>query len=526
MADQLPADHPVPAQIALQNASAALDARRAHELPYQAARRHVMTEDTNRDEVGNPTPGALAVDPVLLKRNFSGQIILPGDRSYDASRSVWNAMVDRRPALIARCVTVDDVSTAVRFARDAGLEIGIRCGGHSVSGLAVSDGGLMVDLSLMGSVHVDVERRRAYVQGGALLGALDRATQPYGLATTAGNVSHTGVGGLTLGGGMGWLARQYGLACDNVRAIQLVTADGEVVRANESENADLFWGLRGGGGNFGIATEFEFELHYVGTQALLVECFYHPEHAAPALRRWRDLIPAAPRQATLTAWVGTTGDVPFLSPELHRRPLVSVGFVWVGDPAEGRQLVAPLRDPGPSVAQRVTELSYLNLQSMDDDELEAPALRRYWKGHYLRELSDDALEAFVMRGAKDFTDADHQMLPYANLQTYGGAIGDVPDSATAFSHRDALVEFVATARWTDPREDEDRIAAARRYGAAVEPYTSGAYVNSLSDEGQTGVRRAYSTDKLARLTALKNRYDPDNVFHLNHNIKPTHGSGV
>jgi FAD/FMN-containing dehydrogenase len=484
-----------------------------------------MIEDTDREEEDNASAGVLLVDPAPLQRSFSGQIIRPGDAAYEVTRRVWNAMVDRQPALIARCATVSDVSTAVRFARDVDLEIGVRCGGHSVSGLAVPDGGLMLDLSLMGSVHVDVERRRAYVQGGALLGALDRATQPYGLATTAGNVSHTGVGGLTLGGGMGWLARQYGLACDNVRAIQLVTADGAVIRATDSETADLFWGLRGGGGNFGIATEFEFELHHVGTRALLVEYYYHPEHAAPALRGWRDLIPAAPRQATPTAWVGTTGDWSFLSPELRGRPLVNAGFVWVGDPAEGRRLLTSFHDLGPAVAQRVTELPYLNLQSMDDDDLEAPALRRYWKGHYLRELSDDAIDAFLTRGAKAATDANHQMLPYANLQVYRGAISDMPDAATAFSHRDALVEFVATSRWTDPREDEERIAAARRYGAAVEPYTSGAYVNSLSDEGQTGVRRAYSAEKLARLTELKNRYDPDNVFHLNHNIKPTRSSG-
>jgi FAD/FMN-containing dehydrogenase len=479
-----------------------------------------MARQTNHDALSSAARSAPTVDAAPLQENLAGQVVQPGDRSYDATRRVWNAMVDKRPGLIARCATVDDVAAAVRFARAADLEIGVRCGGHSVSGLSVPDGGLMIDLRLMGSVHVDVGKRRARVQGGALLGALDRATQPHGLATTAGNVSHTGVGGLTLGGGMGWLARRYGLSCDNIRTIQLVTASGDVISASDSENADLFWGLRGGGGNFGVATEFEFELHDVGTQALVVECYYPPDNAASALRGWRDLILATPRQATLTAWVGTTGDWAFLPPHLQGKPLASVGYVWIGDPEQGQRLLPPIRKLGLPVAERIAELPYVNLQSMDDDDLEAPAFRRYWKGHYLRELPDEAIDAFLARGATDSGHVDHHRLPYANLQTYGGAISDVPDSATAFSHRDALVEFVATSRWTDPQEDDERIALARRYGAAVEPYASGAYVNSLSDEGVIGVRRAYSAEKLAALTVLKNRYDPDNVFHLNHNIKP------
>jgi FAD/FMN-containing dehydrogenase len=456
-------------------------------------------------------------DTTPLRDRFAGDIILPGDPSYHAARQVWNAMVDHRPALIARCRTVADVSAAVRFARENDVEIGVRCGGHSVTGLSVPDGGLMIDLTPMNSVRVDPDRRRADVQGGALLGNLDRATQQFGLATTAGNVSHTGVGGLTLGGGMGWLARRFGLTCDNVTAIQMVTAEGEVLRAGDSENADLFWGLRGGGGNFGVATEFEFQLHDISTRAFGAEFYYEPDTAAAVLRGWRDLIAQVPREATLTAWVGTTGEWAFLPPELHNRPLASVGYVWVGDPPDGRRLLPMLRDLGVPIAQRVADLTYLQLQTIEDDDVEAPALRRYWKGHYLRELTDAALDVFLSRGADG---DDHRLLPYAGFQTYGGAISDVDDSATAFSHRDVLVEFVAAARWTDPAEDEVRIAAARRYGAAMEPYASGAYVNSLADEGQAGVRRAYSPAKLARLTALKNQYDPDNVFHLNHNIRP------
>ena len=448
-------------------------------------------------------------------------IVLPGDDGYDTQRSVWNAMVDRRPAVIARCAGRDDVAAAVRLGRARGLEIGVRCGGHSILGLPLTDGGLLIDLTPMDAVRVDPEGRRAWVQGGALLGALDRATQPYGLATTAGNVSHTGVGGLTLGGGMGWLAREYGLSCDNVTSFEMVTADGDVLRADAKENADLFWGLRGGGGNFGVVTEFEFRLHQVGTRSLLVDLYFLPEDAGAALRGWRDLIGVAPRRATLTAWVGTAGDWSHLPPALRGRPLVGVGYVWVGDPDEGRRLLPALRGLGSPVAERVEELSYLDLQTMDDSA-EGHRHRRYWKGHYFSEFPDDAVRAFLARGADGaLTNDEARYLPAASLQSYGGAIADVVDDETAFSHRDTLVEFVAAARWTDPAEDAERMAAARRYGASLEPFAAGAYVNTLTDEGEQGVRRAYPKDKLVRLTALKDRYDPANVFHLNHNIPPT-----
>ena len=454
-----------------------------------------------------------------LRRGFQGQVLLPDQDGYHTARRVWNAMVDRRPAIIARCKSPADVAAAVRFGRALGLEIGVRCGGHSVLGLSVPDGGLMLDLSLLGGVRVDPGRRRAWVGGGALLGDLDRAAQAYGLATTAGNVSHTGVGGLTLGGGMGWLARRFGLACDNVARFQLVTADGELLYASEQKQPDLFWGLRGGGGNFGVVTEFEFDLHQVGTAALLVDLFHMPEDAPAALRRWRELIADAPREATFTAWVGTTGETSSLPPELHGRPLASVGYVWVGHPDQGRKLLPALRDATPPpVAERVQELTYLELQTMDDEAHRHGLLRRYWKGHYLRDLDDGAIRAFLSRGGEG---GDPMLLPSGSLQSYGGAIAAVGDAETAFGHRDALVEFVAVAGWTDPAQDQARMAAARRYGAAVEPFASGVYVNDLTDEGQAGIRRAYGAGTLARLAALKDRYDPGNLFHLNHNIRPT-----
>ena len=438
-----------------------------------------------------------------LAKTLDGEVLAPGDPGYDTARAVWNAMVDRRPRLIARCRTVADVRAAVRAARDLGLEIGVRCGGHSVVGLGIPDDGLMIDLTPMGHVRVDPIQKRAWVQGGALLGALDRATQAHGLATTAGNVSHTGVGGLTLGGGMGWLARQYGLSCDNVVAFEMVTADGDVVRASQTENADLYWGLRGGGGNFGVVTEFEFRLHEVGTTARITELSFPIDAAGSVLRTWRDLSAEAPRQATFTAGLPSDQNV------------VAVGFVWVGHPAAG-QAVPSMKALGTPLTERVVELSYVDLQRIDDTP-QGHSLRRYWKGHYLRELSEDAIEALL----QSRREPPGGGLPNIGLQAYGGAIAEVPEQDTAFAFRDTSFEYVAASRWTDPAEDDRRIALARRTAAALDAFARGQYVNTLSDEGAAGVRRAYPPEKLARLTALKDKYDPQNVFHLNNNIRPS-----
>ena len=439
----------------------------------------------------------------IRRSHFDGQVLTPGTRGYDSARSVWNEMIDHRPKLIARCASVDDVVTAVRAARECDLEIGVRCGGHNIAGLAVPHGGLMIDLTALGRVTVDPVTRRARVQGGAMLGALDRATQPFGLATTAGNVSHTGVGGLTLGGGMGWLARQHGLTCDNVVSYTVVTADGDVVYTSADEHPELFWALRGGGGNFGIVVEFEFRLHPVGTRALVVELTFPLDRAAAALRGWRDLAEEAARQATPTAEI--SGDT------------VTLGFVWVGDPEAGRTMLPALRSVGVPDGEVVRELSYTELQTRDDS-IEGHAYRRYWKGHYLPELSDGAIGALVDRDPADAT------LPGVSLQAYGGAIADVDDDATAFSHRSTRFEYVAAVKWSDPGEDGLQMGAARQAAAKLDPFAVGAYVNTLSDEGASGVRRAYSEAKRARLTAVKDAYDPDNVFHLNHNIAPTgHG---
>jgi FAD/FMN-containing dehydrogenase len=459
-------------------------------------------------------------DLIRLNSKVQGGVMLPGDDGYDSARALWNAMVDRRPAAVVRCTSSADVAAAIDFARSNDLEIGVRCGGHSVLGISVPDGGMLIDLSGLRSVRVDPGARRAWVQGGALLGDLDQAAQPFGLATTAGNVSHTGVGGLTLGGGMGWLARRFGLACDNVASYEVVTADGATLRVTESQHEDLFWGLRGGGGNFGVVTEFEFRLYEVGTTALLIDNTFDLAEAPQAMRRWRDLLTeGVPEQATPIAWAGTMADAPEVPVELRNRQVASLGFVWVGDTDEGRRLVPRVDSLGVPLTERVEELSYLRLQTVDD-EWHSPGLRRrYYKGHYLTELSDEAIDAFLSRGDHDQA-ADPQRLPYGSFQGYGGAIAAMSDDESAFSHRNTLVEFVASTAWTDPAEDEERISGARRYGAALEPFATGVYVNVLSDEGEAGVRRAYPPNKLARLAALKRRYDPDNVFHLNQNIRP------
>jgi FAD/FMN-containing dehydrogenase len=429
--------------------------------------------------------------------NTDGLTLLrPGTPGYDDARRVWNAMVDRRPRLVARCTSPADVAAALGVARAEGLEVGVRCGGHSIVGHAVPDDGLMLDLTPMTAVRVDPDRRRAWIQGGALLGVLDVATQEHGLATTAGNVSHTGVGGLALGGGMGWLARMHGLTCDNVESFELVTAAGEVVRASTTENTELFWGLRGGGGNFGVVTEFELRLHDTGTQALTVELDFPVARAAEAVARWRDLSAGAPRPATYAASV--FGGI------------ATLGLVWVGDPEAGRAHAQVLDALGEPVERRVVEHSYVDLQRREDT-LEGHAQRRYWKGHYLHDLPDEAIGALLA----------HDPAMGASLQAYGGAIAEVPPDATAFSHRGTAFEYVGAARWTDPAEDADRIDSARACAARLAPFSSGTYVNTLGDDGTEGVRLAYPPATLARLTALKDRYDPDNVFHLNQNIPPS-----
>jgi hypothetical protein len=455
-------------------------------------------------------------------RDFAGEIVQPGDECYDGHREIWNAMIDRRPRLIARCTSALDVAAAVRHGREAGLEIAVKCGGHNVLGLAVPEDGLMIDLTPMGEVRVDPERRRGWVQGGALLRYLDLATEPHALATTAGNVSHTGVGGLTLGGGMGWLARQFGLACDNVESYTLVTASGETERATATDNADLFWGLRGGGGNFGIVTEFEFRLHQTTGRALVADFYFDPfgPDAIVALHAWRDLLPDAPRQATLTSDTMTAGPAPFLPATFHGRPVAAVGFAWVGEMEDARSYLDAFRRRLPTpIAESIEEMRYVDLQRIGD-ERHHHGLRRYSVGHYLTQLDDAAIDAFLARGlGAGAADPDWSLMPFGGFQAYGGAIAEVGEDESAFSHRTALVEWFGGASWEDPSEDAIRMSGARAWSAALEPFGSGTYVNVIADRG-ADVGRAYKQNQLTRLAELKQKYDPDNVFHMNQNIQP------
>jgi FAD/FMN-containing dehydrogenase len=384
----------------------------------------------------------------------------------------------------------------------------------------------MIDLTPMGDVRVDPQRRRAWVQGGALLRSLDQATEPHGLATTAGNVSHTGVGGLTLGGGMGWLARRCGLACDNVESYTVVTAAGETVRATADENPDLYCGLRGGGGNFGIVAEFEFRLHPTTGRALVADFYFDPfgPDAVTALRAWRELLPDAPRPATLTSDTMSAGPAPFLPATVHGRPVVTVGFAWVGDMADARSYLDVFRRRMPApIAESIEEMRYVDLQSIGD-ERHHHGLRRYSVGHYLTELGDAAIDAFLARGVRDGTpDPDWSLMPFGGFQAYGGAIAEVGEEESAFSHRTALVEWFGGATWADPAEDAVRMAAARAWSAALEPFGTGTYVNVIADTG-VDVGRAYKKNQLTRLAELKQKYDPDNVFHLNQNIRPSPAS--
>jgi FAD/FMN-containing dehydrogenase len=432
-----------------------------------------------------------------LPARFTGEVLVPGSAGYDEARAVWNGAVDRRPQYVVRCADPQDVRAAVTAARELDLPVGIRGGGHSAAGHAVPDGGLMIDLSRMADVVVDPAACTVQVQGGALLGAMDAATQPYGLATTAGIVSHTGIGGLALGGGVGWLARQVGLTCDNVVAFEVVTADGELVRASADTHPDLFWALRGGGGNFGVVTRFELALHEVGTQALSAEVDLDPADGLDALGAWLAGAVDAPRPATFYAEMPAGG------------PL-TLGFVWVGPLDGAGPLVARLDDLGTPLARRVEPLTYLDLQQRSDAPT-AHGRRRYAKSHYVPELPDAALSAFLAHA-----DAD---VGAASLVAYGGAIADVDPAATAFPHRGARFEYDAGAAWDDPAHDERNVATCRTLAAGLEPWSTGVYVNTLADDEGAGVRRAYG-ESYARLRRIKSDWDPHNVFALNANIPP------
>jgi FAD/FMN-containing dehydrogenase len=457
-----------------------------------------------------------------LRGTFRGDLILPGEGQYEEARRVWNASIDRRPALIARCTCTADVVAALRVARAHGLEVAVRGGGHNLAGYAVADGSVTIDLSGMRAVHVDASACRASVEAGCLLSNVDRATQRYGLAVPSGLVSHTGVAGLTLGGGVGWMSRKYGLACDNLLSAQVVTAAGDVVGASEERDADLLWALRGGGGNFGIVTSFEFQLHPIGPMVASGAGIYAIQDGEAVLKGFRQLTQEASDETTWIASIWDAEPDSFLPEECHGKPVVALVFAHVGRAEEGLALGRHLESIAPPIAKDVGLVPYTELQASKDEGWRH-GQRQYWKAHYLNELSDPAIEVFLTRGSQS---SEKSPGISGSLQALGGAIGSVSDQATAFSHRDAAFDFMSTTTWTDPDEDDERRGRARRFGDAMAQFSQGVYVNNLGIEGDDRVRAAYGPEKYARLATLKGRYDPDNVFHLNQNITPAATSSV
>jgi FAD/FMN-containing dehydrogenase len=446
---------------------------------------------------------------------FAGELVEPGEPEYDTARAVWNAMVDRRPALIARCRTTHDVAVAVTAAREHGLELAVRCGGHSVAGHSVCDGGLVIDLGLMRDVDVDGARRTASVQGGALLGDVDRAAQRVGFVTPAGVVSHTGVGGLTLGGGFGWLSRLHGLSCDNLIGAEVVTAAGDTVTASEDEDAELLWALRGGGGNFGVVTRFDFRLHPHDGRVWTTTIAYAPAAAEAALSALAEVAAEAPRELTVAAGIGAGRASPFVPAEWHGRPVLVVSAVFMGDADDGASAVAPLRAVT-SIGEATARTTYLDLQR-SADEGAAHGLRRYWKGHFLPALGGAVRTTFLEEGlrlAEESSNGGYELF------ALGGAARDAPAGGSAFAHRDAEWDCLASARWSDPGDDEREIGAARRAGEAMAPYARGVYANDLADEGADRVRDAYG-ETYERLVRVKDRLDPENVFRRNQNVRPS-----
>jgi FAD/FMN-containing dehydrogenase len=440
-----------------------------------------------------------------LRGSLRGELLRPGEEGYDGARRVWNGMIDRRPALILRCAGVADVISAVNFARHHQLLVSVRGGGHNVAGKAVCEGGLMIDLSRMNSIHVDPGRRTARVAGGATLGALDHETQAFGLATTAGIVPGTGVAGLTLGGGVGRLARKYGLACDNLLSVDLVTADGQFLRASYSENADLFWGVRGGGGNFGVVTSFEYQLYPVGPTVLGGPVIYPLDQAREVLKFYDEYARAAPEEFDADAILLTT-------PEGDR--VLAISVCYIGPIAEGERFLQPFRTLGTPVADQIGPIPYTQLQA--SGEVFFPAdLHYYWKTHFLGEIGEDAIDAVVAHFAT--VPSPRSLVAF---QQYGGAVGRVGRTETAFWHRDAQYDFIPTSIWTDPTESDKHIQWVRQLWDMMKPFARGVYVNNLGEEGEDQVRVAYG-DNYERLVTLKTKYDPTNFFRLNSNINPT-----
>lgn len=453
-----------------------------------------------------------------LRERFKGEVIDPADGRYEAARKIWNGAIDRRPGLIARATGTSDVIAAVRWSREHDVEVSIRGGGHGVAGHALTNGGLVIDLSAMKGVWVDPVSRTAVAQPGVTWGLFDHNTQAFGLATTGGLVTSTGISGLTLGGGIGWLMRRYGLTVDNLLAVDLVTADGEFLTAAEEESPELFWGLRGGGGNFGIATSFTYRLHEIGTTVVAGPIVYPMEDAAGVLGHYRDFIETGPDELTTLINLRLAPALPFVPEHLHGKPIVAVVVCYVGDVESGLEAVRPLREFGKPAADLVAPKPYLAHQAMFDAAV-PPGLHYYWKSWDLRPMDESMIDVIIDH-ARQIT-SPHSAIPIYHL---GGAVGRVRENDTAYSHRRAAHNVNINGVWeADDPQPERHIEWTRKLWEALTPFADGVYVNFLHEEGESRVRDAYGKEKFERLVGLKNLHDPTNFFHLNQNITPTTG---
>jgi FAD/FMN-containing dehydrogenase len=471
----------------------------------------------NKIEINMLKGGIATITPealVSLRAALGGQALLPGEPGYDQARTVWNATIDKHPSLVVRCAGPSDVIQAMRFSRQHDLLVAIRAGGHNIAGKAVADGALLIDLSQMRSVRVDRAARVAWVEPGATLADFDRETQAFSLTTPVGINSTTGIAGLTLGGGFGWTSRKLGMSIDNLVGVDVVTADGEMRRASEEENADLFWALRGGGGNFGIVTGFEFRLHALGPQ-VLSGLLIHPFADAPKLlREYRSFVAQAPEE--LTAWVvlRKAPPLPFLPEQWHGKEVMIIAVCFLGDPGEGEKALAPLRKLGRPLADVIGPHPFTGWQQAFDPLL-TPGARNYWKSHDFRELSDGLFAQLVEFAGR---------LPTAECEIFianvGGAMGRLPVEATAFAGRDANFVMNVHTRWREARDDARCIGWAREFYNATRTYASStAYVNFLPDEDGERLSTTYGAN-YAKLREIKAKYDPENVFRVNQNIKP------
>ena len=445
----------------------------------------------------------------IFASNLRGQLLRPGDDGYDEARTIWNAMIDKHPALIARCADDADVVQSVNFARDNNLLVSVRGGGHNVSGNAICDGGLMIDLSPMKNIEVDAERRVARAGAGVLWREFDQETQVFGLATTGGLISTTGVAGLTLGGGIGWLMGNYGLACDNLISIDIVTADGQLLTASNSQNQDLFWGLRGGGGNFGVATAFEFQLHPVSE--VLGGMIIHPLDQAVEVGKFYNEFTANSPDELSSMFVFVS------SPEGER--VVAIAVCYNGPVDEGERVLEPLRTYGTPLADMISPMPYTQIQGMLDAGFPA-GMQNYWKSNFLNSLDETAIELLVEH-ARNAPSPNS----VAAIEQFGGVVNRVGINDTAFNHRGARYNLLIMGIWPDASAKDENVSWVRNLWDAMQPYSSGGvYVNYLGQEGDEGPERiqaAYGKEKYERLVTLKNKYDPGNLFQLNQNIKPT-----